>query len=570
MNDKDDGSMAENDRPKHQTLGEMLVEEELISEDQFVNALDQQRRDGGTVEDILLSQGIITAQELAVMRSIQFNVPLIDLNRHVVQPQAIGLVPQELARHHTLIPIDIVNDSLVVVMADPENISAIEDIKATSKMSVEVTLGIAEDIVKAIDLNYRSGSEIEKQISQFVPPTASEAEVTSELIARTPVAQMLDLIMGQAVRDRASDIHLEPQHDRIRIRFRVDGILRDVFSLPLNALPQLVSRVKILAEMNITEHVRPQDGQFSIIHEDKEIDIRTATIGTPNGERVTLRILDKTLSLLKLSDLGFRPDALSKFQGVMNSPFGLVLAGGPTGSGKTTTLYAAINQLDRHEKNIMTIEDPIEYRFTDINQIQVNSKAGITFASGLKSLMRHDPDVILVGEIRDSDTTAIAIQSALTGHLVFSSVHANDAVGVIFRLMNLGVEPYLIAATLSGVVAQRMVRRVCPHCGKWLKPSPEEKQIYEKETGEKLEKVYRGVGCNLCAQTGYLGRMGIFEVMLMSPGIRNLLHHNADIGEIREKALQEGMQPLFRDGMERVKEGLTTIAEVQSRVFSIE
>jgi len=451
-------------RATRKSLGEMLVEENLITAEQLENALELQRRQGGKLSEILMNQELVKAEDLATVLSVQLNVPLIDLKRHMIQPNALRLIPEDMARKHILIPLDVVDDSLVVVMADPEDIRTIEDIKAQAKTRVEVALGIPSDIERAIDLNYRSSSEIERQVSQFAPLVEEEAEITSELIARTPIAQTVDLLLTQAVRDRASDVHIEPQEDRLRIRYRIDGILHDMFSLPLSAHTPLVSRVKILAEMNIAEQRRPQDGQLSIKVGDKDIDIRAATIETAYGERVTLRILDKSLSLFTLPELGFLPDTLKKCQMMLKSPFGMILAGGPTGSGKTTTLYASINQLDRNERNILTIEDPIEYHFIDINQNQVNPKAGITFASGLRAIMRHDPDIILVGEIRDKDTATTAVQAALTGHLVLSSIHANDAVGVLFRLIDLGVEPYLISSTLVGTVAQRMVRRICPHC----------------------------------------------------------------------------------------------------------
>jgi len=501
--------------------------------------------------------------------SVQLNVPLIDFKRHMVQPNALRLIPQDMARKHTLIPLDVVGDVLVVVMADPEDIRTIEDIKAQAKMRVEVALGIPADIEQAIDLNYRSSVEIEKQVSQFAPTVEEEAEVTPELIARTPIAQSLDLIMAQAVRDRASDVHLEPQVNRLRIRYRIDGVLHDMFSLPLSAHMQLVSRVKILAEMNIAEQRRPQDGQFSIKVGDRDIDIRAATMEMAYGERLTLRILDKSLSLFTLPELGLLPDALEKYRAMLNSPFGLVLVGGPTGSGKTTTLYASINQLDRNERNILTIEDPIEYRFMDINQTQVNSKAGITFASGLRSIMRHDPDVILVGEIRDKDTATTAVQAALTGHLVLSSIHANDAVGVLFRLMDLGVEPYLISSTLVGIVAQRMVRRVCTHCRAPSQPSVEEQVAYDEEMKEQPTTFYSAVGCNLCASTGYRGRTGLFEILVMSEKIRRMSLSNDSASDIRAEALREGMVTMKQDGMLKVKEGTTLISEVLRSVFSL-
>lgn len=557
-------------RATRKSLGEMLVEENLITAEQLEKVLKLQRRRGGKLSEILVNQGLVKAEELAVVLSVQLNVPLIDLKRHAVQPKALRLIPEDTARKHTLIPLDVVGDSLVVVMADPEDIHTIGDIKAQSRMRVEVALGIPSDIERAIDLNYRARSEIEKQVSQFAPPIIEEgAGITSELIARTPIAQSLDLLIVQAVRDRASDVHLEPQENRLRIRYRIDGILHDMFSLPLAAHAPLVSRVKILAGMNIAEQRRPQDGQFSIKVGDRDVDIRTATMETAYGERVTLRILDKSLPLFTLPELGFLPDAIRKYRAMLNSLFGMILVGGPTGSGKTTTLYASINELDQNERNILTIEDPIEYHFIDINQTQANPKAGITFASGLRAIMRHDPDVILVGEIRDKDTAVTTVQAALTGHLVLSSIHANDAVGVLFRLMDLGVEPYLIPTTLVGIVTQRMVRRICTHCSAPSQPSVEEQIAYEEEMKQQLTTFYSGAGCNLCANTGYRGRTGLFEILIMSEEIRRRLLSNASASDIKAQALREGMVTMKRDGMLKVKEGITSVSEVLRSVFSI-
>ncbi|MBA7614135.1 hypothetical protein ES703_21397 [subsurface metagenome] len=566
--DRDKGEIF-TDRATRKSLGEMLIEENLITAEQLEKALELQRGQGGKLSELLVNQGLVKAEELAAVLSVQLNVPLIDLKRHQVQPDALRLIPEDMARKHTLIPLDVVSDSLIVVMADPEDIRTIEDIKAQSRMRVEVALGIPSDIEQAINLNYRSSGEIDKQVSQFAPPVKEAAEVTSELIARTPIAQSLDLLIAQAVRDRASDVHLEPQEDRLRIRYRIDGILHDMFSLPLTGHAPLVSRVKILAGMNIAEQRRSQDGQFSIEVEDRDIDIRAATMETAYGERVTLRILDKSLSLFTLPELGFLADALKKYRAMLNNPFGMMLVGGPTGSGKTTTLYASINQLDANERNILTIEEPIEYRFMDINQTQVNSKAGITFASGLRAIMRHDPDIILVGEIRDKDTASTAVQAALTGHLVLSSIHANDAVSVLFRLVDLGVEPYLISSTLVGIVAQRMVRRICSHCRASSQPSIEEQIAYEEEMKEQSTTFYTGAGCNLCANTGYRGRTGLFELLVMSEKIRRMLLSNTSAGDIKAEALKEGMVTMKRDGMLKVKEGITSVSEVLRSVFSI-
>jgi len=551
------------------SLGEMLIEQNLITTEQLDNALELQRREGGKLGEILVKQGLIKAEELAAVISVGLNVPLIDLKRHMIQPIALKLIPEDTARKHTLIPLDVVGDSLIVVMADPEDIRTIEDIKAQARMRVEVALGIPSDIERAIDLNYRSSGEIQKRVNQFAPPVVEEAKVTSELIARTPIAQTLDLLITQAVRDRASDVHIEPREERLQIRYRIDGILHDMFSLPLSTHTPLVSRVKILADMNIAEQRRPQDGQFSIKVGDRDVDIRAATLETAGGERVSLRILDKSLSLFTLPELGLLPETLRKYQALLKSPFGMILVGGPTGSGKTTTLYASISQLGESERNILTIEDPIEYRFMDINQTQVNPKAGMTFASGLRAIMRHDPDIILVGEIRDKDTATTAVQAALTGHLMLSSIHANDAVSVLFRLLDLGIEPYLISSTLIGIVAQRMIRRICTHCRAPYQPSAEEQIAYEEEMKQLPTTFYGGAGCNLCANTGYRGRTGLFELMLMSEGIRRMLLSNASASDIRTQALKEGMITMKRDGMMKVKEGITSVSEVLRSVFSI-
>jgi len=402
-----------------------------------------------------------------------------------------------------------------------------------------------------------------------IAPIVKDVETTPSMMAKTPIAETLDLLIAQAVKDRASDVHIEPQDGRLRLRYRIDGILHDRFSFPLKTHIQLISRVKVLAGMDISEQRHPQDGQFSIKLGVKEIDVRAATMETPYGERATLRILDKSLSLFTLPELGFRAGVLQKYKKILKSPLGMMLVGGPTGSGKTTTLYASINQLDRNELNIMTIEDPIEYHFMDINQTQVNMKAGITFAGGLRAIMRHDPDVILVGEVRDQDTAATAVQAALTGHLVLSSIHANDSVSVLFRLIDLGVDQSLITSTLVGVLTQRMVRRICTSCRVPYQPSPEELAAYHEELEHSPAEFQRGTGCNLCVDTGYLGRMGLFELLVMSDETRKLLRNGAGHGEIKAQAITEGMVTMKHDGMLKVQEGITTISEVSRSVFSV-
>jgi type II secretory ATPase GspE/PulE/Tfp pilus assembly ATPase PilB-like protein len=547
----------------------MFVGEGLITPEQLASALNLQKQKGGTLSEILLGQGAVKAEQLAVMLSIKLNLPLIDLKRHVIQPRALELIPEEMARKHVLIPMDIVNDSLMVVMADPEDIRTIEDVKAQARMRVEVALGVPSDIERAININYGSRGAIARQVSQYTPAGAAKTAETPAVTASTPITETLNLLITQAIKDRASDVHIEPQEDRLRIRYRIDGILHDMFAFPLSVHAPLVSRVKILAEMDISEQRRPQDGQFSIKVGNNEVDIRAATMETPYGERVTLRILDKSLALFTLAELGFQADVLKKYREMLKRPHGMILAGGPTGSGKTTTLYASINELDRNERNIMTIEDPIEYSFLDINQSQVNAKAGVTFASGLRAIMRHDPDVILIGEIRDNDTATTAVQASLTGHLVLSSIHANDAVGVLFRLTDLEVEPSSISSTLIGIVSQRMVRLICPNCKAPYQPGDEEREIIDQELKGEDIKLYHGTGCNLCASTGYRGRTGIFELLAMSESIRKMLRGGAGAGEIKAQAVAEGMATMKQDGLRKVKEGITTITEVSRSVFSV-
>jgi type II secretory ATPase GspE/PulE/Tfp pilus assembly ATPase PilB-like protein len=556
-------------RTAKKNLGEMLVEEGLIAPEQLENALKLQKQKGGALSQILLGQGVVKAEQLAVVLSIKLNLPLIDLKRHVIQPRALQLIPEEMARKHMLIPMDIVNDSLIVVMADPEDIRTIEDIKAQARMRVEVALGVPSDIERAINLNYRSSLAIEKEVSRYAPADAEKTDESPAVTASTPITETLNLLITQAIKDRASDVHIEPQEDRVRIRYRIDGILHDMFAFPLSIHAPLVSRVKILAEMDISEQRRPQDGQFSIKVGNNEVDIRAATMETPYGERVTLRILDKSLALFTLAELGFQPEALKKYREMLKRPHGMILAGGPTGSGKTTTLYASINELDRNELNIMTIEDPIEYSFLDINQSQVNTKAGVTFAGGLRAIMRNDPDVILIGEIRDNDTATTAVQASLTGHLVLSSIHANDAVGVLFRLSDLDVEPSSVSSTLIAIVSQRMVRLICPNCKAPYQPGDEEREIINQDPKGEGIKLFHGTGCNLCAGTGYRGRTGIFELLVMSESIRKLLRSHASAGEIKTQAIAEGMVTMKQDGMLKAKEGITTLSEVSRSVFSV-
>jgi general secretion pathway protein E len=491
------------------------------------------------------------------------------LLRQQPQPEALQLIPEVMARRYNAIPVAISGRTLEVAMVDPTDIFALEALAAQSRMRIKPIAASAKDVRDAIDFNYKGFGEIEAQVSRIsFPEEATDEKLAIKAATDTPLVQALNLIIDEAVKARASDVHIEPEEDRVRVRYRIDGTLQDTMSLPLNVHRALISRIKILSELNIADHFRPQDGQFSTMSKGREIDIRVATAPAVLGETATLRLLDKSLATLGLSELGLLADSLAKFENMLKVPYGMILVSGPTGAGKTTTLYASINSLDTHGRNVITIEDPAEYRFPDIIQIQVNPQAGITFASGLRSILRLDPDVILVGEIRDAETANIATQAALTGHMMLSSIHANDSAGVLSRLVDLKVEPFLIASSVIGVIAQRMVRRVCPDCGHLIEVPLAEQIAYEKETGEKKSEFIYGTGCKSCAYTGYLGRTGIFEILSVSDAIGAMVCNRDSSAAIREHALNEGMKTMMSDGMRKVKEGITTPFEVLRNAYT--
>lgn len=558
-------------------IGEVLRDLGRISDEQFELAREVHLRDGRPLAEIVVEQRAATPTDVVSALSLVLNVPLIDLKRHQVNPDVLRLVPEQTARKYNIVPLDIVGDRLIVVMEDPRDVGAIEDVGAQSELPVQTAIGIPSDIQEAIDLNYRASAQIEQHILEFAPEADStenavDADAAENIVAQAAIVRALDLIITQAVRDRASDIHIEPQENYVRIRYRVDGILRDSTTVPSGTLTPLISRLKILAGMDITEHRKPQDGQLSVSIDGRDVDIRAATLETSYGETAVLRILDKPESLFNLGRLGILDEVLQNYRKMLEGSFGMLLISGPTGSGKTTSLYASINQLDRVEKSIMTIEDPIEYRFQDIKQVQVNARAGVTFPNTLRAMMRLDPDVILVGEIRDDETAKTAIQAALTGHLVLSSIHANDAPSVVFRLQNLGVEPYLISSVILGVVAQRMLRRVCIHCSVPYEPTEAEMSAYNQEfVGEEIPDptFSKGAGCNFCSNTGYLDRIGAFEIMPFSSDIRRMVQVGSSVVDLREQAVKEGMVTMRKDGMLKARRGVTTPSEVMRNVFSV-
>jgi len=553
-----------------ESLEQILVRIGLIDAGQMQEIAETAGQGGKKLEEVLVEEGVISPRDLARALSIQLKVPLIDLKRHTISPEILKLVPEELARKYNVLPLDVIGQSLALVMTDAMDVGTIGDIAAVTRMRIEPMMGFPDEIREAIDRNYGAGSGGE-EITVLETPEEEEDLETERLLseeAQVPAIRTLNRLILQAIRSRASDIHIMPQKDKLYIRYRIDGVLMDKTTLNMEMHNALLSRLKIMSNMNIAERRRPQDGQYTVKVDGKNIDIRVACFGTVYGEMAVLRILRKSASMLELTDLGFFPGTLKRYQKLLKLPFGMILLGGPTGSGKTTTLYASLNQLNSKERNIMTIEDPVEYHLPGINQFQVNPKAEVSFANSLRAFMRLDPDIILVGEIRDTETVKIAIQAALTGHLVFSSVHANDAVGILFRLQDLGAESYLICSALAGTISQRIVRRICSHCREEYEPAPEEMAAYKEEMAELPDKFYRGAGCNLCGGTGYMGQCGVYELMTLSEKVKQLFVENAAASQIRDQAIKDGMETLKHDAMLKVKEGITTIPEVLRNVYS--
>lgn len=555
-------------RPLPKSLEAMLVEGGLIAEERLEQARSTAESEGIRLSTVLVRDGTVSPRELAAIVALYLGIPMIELASQEVNAEALKCLPERVARKYTTLPLRLEGDELVAAMASPEDPEVIRDLTARARRPIRPMIATASEIREHIDLYYKATGRFQAEISGS--SGAREGRISSGTVMKEPVVRALDLLVKQAVQDRASDIHIEPQESRLRVRFRIDGVLREVMSLPLDIHPALVSRVKIMAGMNIAERRRSQDGQFSSEVDGRTVDVRVGTSYTVTGEMMGLRILDKGFALIGLEQLGLLPGPLEKYQALLKLPYGMVLISGPTGSGKTTLLYASLQRMNRHERKIITIEDPVEYRFADISQIQVNVQAGITFGSQLRAIMRLDPDVILVGEIRDQETALIATHAALTGHLVLSSIHANDTVGALYRLQELGVEPYLVAASVAGVTAQRLVRRVCGGCQTMVKRPTAEQTAYTQELGEQREQFLYGTGCNLCARTGYHGRTGVYEILPMTEGIREMFLSKASYADLRAQAVKEGMITMRRDGMLKVREGVTTPYEAMRAVFALQ
>jgi type IV pilus assembly protein PilB len=551
-------------------LGRILVERGLATEVQIENALEVQDQTHERLGRILLKTQQVPERELTAALAHQLEVEIVDLRQARSADDAMALVPEDYALEHLVLPLSLIGRTLSVAMADPSDLRLMSELRAMTRCEITSAIAPPSELMNAIRQRYRVLGGVDQFVEAFEQQDRGPNLVTPQmaLVAENaPVVQIVNLLITQGLRDRASDVHIEPKKDRIRVRFRIDGVLADVLTLPLSLAAGIASRIKIMAELDIVERHRSQDGQIQMAVDNRQVDIRVATVETIWGEKIVLRLLDKSRTLLQLHELGCGSGQYAALSRLLKSPFGMIVVSGPTGSGKTTTLYAAVNELDGAARNIMTIEDPVEYTFEDLNQVQIRKMAQINFANGLKAILRQDPDVILVGEIRDTETAEIAIQSSLTGHLVLSSLHAIDAPGVLQRLIDMGIEGFLLSSSVIGVVAQRLMRRICEHCRVAYQPTYEELELHSQLSNVQGVQFTHGAGCNHCAGTGYSGRIGVFEVLETTEGVRRLITQKATQKEIRDQAVADGMSTMRQDAVAKVDLGVTTMSELIRSVY---
>jgi type IV pilus assembly protein PilB len=555
-------------RPAGQ-LHELLRSRGLISDEQLEIAREQALQRGRSVGRVLIELGFVTEAALVAILAEQLGLEFLDLGEASVDASAIALVPEATARRHNCLPVGFDDDGkLVVAMADPANVVALDDIRAMTGRDVRTVVATKFDVIGAIGQHYRMDRAAETLVEEAAADADTEHDLDAQLASAgaedAPIIKLVNLLISQAVNDRASDIHIEPRERDMRVRYRIDGVLHEVMNPPKSVQSGITSRLKIMADINIAERRLPQDGRISLVVQGRAIDIRVATLPTVHGEKIVMRLLDKSSVMLELTDLGFLPDNYRRYEESFRKPYGAILVTGPTGSGKSTTLYATLNILNRPEINIITVEDPVEYRLPGINQVQTHAKAGLTFASALRSILRADPDVCLIGEIRDRETAQISIEAALTGHLVLSTLHTNDAPSALTRLVEMGIEPFLVASSIDCILAQRLARRLCTKCKESYTPTAEELEAakFPFDPEEDLPKLYRAKGCSACGNTGYRGRLAVHEIMTVTEEIERLVAENASAEEMGKVARQQGMLTLRQDGLEKAREGSTSIEEV--------
>ena len=545
-------------RQTRKRLGDILVEAGLITDEQLESTL-KQKSEGQKLGEALLQRGYITEQQLIEVLEFQLGTPHISLFQYPFDPNLFHIIPKEVAKRSLLIPLKKTGDRLLIAMADPMDYFTIDDLRLSTGFQIETAIATKDDILRAINKYYDIDEGFEELFGNR-PETEAETEENIN-DQDSPIFRLVNQLLSNAVAMKASDIHFDPHETKLVIRYRVDGMLHTERVLPKHMQSLLTARIKIMSNLDITEHRIPQDGRIKMNLDFHPIDLRVSTLPTVYGEKIVLRILDLGSTLNDINQLGFNKLNLKRFNDLIEKPVGIVLITGPTGSGKSSTLYAALNKLNNEEVNIITIEDPVEYQLEGVNQIQVNSNIGMTFAAGLRSILRQDPDIIMVGEIRDKETAEIAIRASLTGHLVLSTLHTNDAIGSIMRLTDMGVEPFLVASSLTGIVAQRLVRRVCRDCAEEHAPEKREIEIFAKR-GMKIDKVVRGRGCASCNMTGYKGRVAIHEVLVINDEMKRVIMNGDSFNKLRDMAIKAKTIFLMDDGLLKVKQGITTLEEV--------
>ena len=555
-------------------LGELLVEKGIITEHQLQQALEEQKKTGKLLGRVLVDLGLVKDDDILAVLGAQTGMEKVDISNIEVSPQLLEKVPGPLAKAYKIVPLRMEGNTLLVAMGDPLNIQALDDLRFMLDCDVKGLISNEQAVNEAIDRLY--GGEMEtvedllKELEAEAAPleeaeekAVEDVQALEQLAREVPVVKLLNLVLIQAIKDKASDIHFEPFEDQFRIRYRVDGVLYEMVPPPRHFALAVTTRIKVMADMDIAQRRIPQDGRIELHMGGREVDLRVSTIPTVHGESVVMRVLDKSVLMLSLEELGLAHEDLLKVNKLITKPNGIILVTGPTGCGKTTTLYACLRKINSPEVKIITVEDPVEYDIEGVHQVQVKQAIGLTFAITLRHILRQDPDIILVGEIRDLETAEMAIQASLTGHLVFSTLHTNDSPSAITRLIDMEVEPFLISSTLEAVISQRLVRVICNACREEYEPSSEELELLEMEPSEaKKHKFYRGKGCSICNNIGYTGRTGIYEILIMNEELRRAVVDKASAGEIREIALKYGMKTLRSDGLDKIFKGITTIEEV--------
>jgi type IV pilus assembly protein PilB len=552
-------------------LGDILQERGLISQEELAAALEEQRRSGDRLGESLVKLGFVTADQVADALSEHLRIERVDFGRRYLAPEIVELVPASVITSKYVLPLEVEDGFLVVAMADPMDINVIDDLQRLTGKIIRPLVATEEEIIEAFQRTRNIAQSARELLNDYEQEEGEEEEQTQQYLGDAPGVRLANLILEQAIMQKASDIHLEPLEGRMKVRYRIDGLLRDIMEIPRHLQGDVNSRIKVMAGLDITERRKPQDGRIQLSFNGTEVDLRISTLPTVYGEKIVARVLHRANHLMDLDEFGFSPADLEKMESMLRLNQGLILVTGPTGSGKTTTLYAFLNRLNSPEKNIVTVEDPVEYRLDGVNHVQVNPKVGLTFATGLRTVLRQDPDVIMVGEIRDEETGEIAVRSALTGHLVLSTLHTNSAVATVSRLINMGLEPYILSSTIIGIVAQRLVRRICFDCREEVELTDPLMIRYIRSLGlEPPQVVYQGKGCPLCGGTGYRGRTAIGEVLVFNREMRQAVDRRAGEDELLDIALRSGMTTLQRAAVAKLAQGITTAEEIIRTVYSVD